>query len=207
MQAPANCLTRRQVAHRLECSEMQIVRFEKEGRLHPERVDSRVWIKVEEVVQLAEVWKPRKKKHHKKTASETERRGKLAAQCFVLFAAQKSLVEIVILTECDPLLVREFWEEYRLDLDAKRRQKSHERELEREAKRQHMHDKKEERREVRAFRLREAELLGKAGVSKLPPNPPTSMAKLARDRLLQNGGIAPGPLPGERTPEGDASSR
>lgn len=185
---------------------MQVVRFENAGRLNPVRVERRVWFKVEEVIQVAGTW--RRRRRTKKKALDAERRGRLEAQCFALFAAGKDLAEIVMLTECSSDLVEEFYKNYRGgSLEYRYWLQSRERELAREAYRRKVHDKQEALQASREFKLRQAELLAKAGVAK-PPTPPPTVGRFARDRLLEAGGLPARPLPGERpAPEGEGSGQ
>jgi len=81
-----------------------------------------VWFESDEVARLAKSWTPQRRRPPRIDSRLVERniRGKIAAQVFKLLSSGASLVQIVIATEADPLIVRELEEEYRTSFDTRR---------------------------------------------------------------------------------------
>lgn len=146
-------LSRRQVSFRLGCSQMQVIRFEQQGKLHPRRERptgySRVWYSLEEVQKLDASWVRRKNKPEaiELQMANTNARGKLAARAFKMFRDGRALADVVIELEIDPILARQFWEEYQLSFEDKRRLQ--------ETRAREERDRAEQRRKDRADSLRQ----------------------------------------------------
>lgn len=122
-------MNRTQACQRLKCSQTQCLRFEEKGLLHARRevplpgfTMARVYYKSAEVCALAKWWRPVHGRQSKQSSADaiirTNERGKYAARAFVMFGEAKSLRDIVIALEVDPLLVRQLYEEWKVSLGA-----------------------------------------------------------------------------------------
>lgn len=147
-------LTRADVAQRLGCSQWQVVKLEREGKLKvrrekPEGQHGLVWYDVDSVVALAEKYKPRRVTRKEKLDDrtvESNMRGKIAAKALPMFEQGMRLSEICAATEADPIIIQQLYESWKLGLEGAtviaQRRKREETELRRE--REHAQNKRQE---------------------------------------------------------------
>lgn len=153
-------LSRADVSYRLGCSQTQIMRFESEGKLNPRRENGRVWHDPEEVSKLAQQWKPKRTKNKRveDKLSKTNLRGSISKIALPMFAQNRSLAEICVAAEADPLIIQQLYERWKLGLEGALERTKKERLEAEEREAQRDHDKREERRQWREYKLRLAQI-------------------------------------------------
>jgi hypothetical protein len=156
----AEKISRKQVAYRLKCSLTQVQAFENKGKLHPvrERPDgrSRIWYSPDEVEKLAKEYRPTRPRADRVDLKLLGNlRGKMAARVFQMLDEGKDFREIVIACELDPLIVRQFWDEWQMNFDDAWRAAEKRRAADQEREEQRRHERRMDMAEWRKVKLEE----------------------------------------------------
>lgn len=154
-------ISRRSAGAILQCSSMQLVRFEEQKRLTPRKdARGRVFYPSSEVAKIARTWKPQHKNKRpiEKEYLLTNRRGEIAAIALPMFERGCSLTEICVAAASDPLIIQQLYETWLLGLDGPMRKAKREENEKREREEQRAHIKSEERRAWREWKLNLAKI-------------------------------------------------
>lgn len=157
-------LSQTDTCRRLSCSVAQLARFRTAGvlsiRVGERKGMRRVWYDAREVDELAKRWKPRARSRARTKAEliMTNARGPVCAKIFAMLEAKRPFAEIVIEAEADPLLVRHLEEEYQLgDFEEARKKQAMAARAEAESMKQRAHELREEREDLRRWKLQMAD--------------------------------------------------
>jgi hypothetical protein len=159
-------ISRTEAAQRLGCSQMQVVRFEQQGRLHPRREAGRVWLDGDEVAELARTWRRQRAKHLKLPAPMviSAMRAKVAPVAYALMKVGLSDVDVVIQTGADPALIAQLRESFETTPELKRAREREHAAAAKERAEQRAHERRRREDAYRKMQLEKARIEANARV-------------------------------------------
>lgn len=133
--SPKHEVSCKMAATHLKCSVGTVYSFIAQGLIRRRQENpeghGRVWLDADDVLRVARTWKRKRRrpirKHPRAIAQEaSEQRARIAKVAFPMFRARRTLDDIVVATEADPVLIQHLYETWLLGVDGVVREKARE---------------------------------------------------------------------------------